>query len=166
MKKTGTIKALNMSPKGFHEGLLLDTGKTVVQINLPKDDAKIPRDKIAVGAKLTFEVEAEEPWGEPAHEVFRLVRVVGDRSATGVHRFSGKVVALNYALHGEVNGGILDSGEFLHLKPEGAAALGLAEGMKVKGSGELKQAMGGQAVIEASEVNGVPIARKKAKKHA
>lgn len=167
MRKTGTLKAWNMSPKGFYEGLLLEAGKTVIQVNFPKENAKIPKEKLTPGAKLTLEVEVEEPWGEPAHEVFRLVRVVGERSAAGPHRFSGKVVALNYALHGEVNGGMLDSGEFLHLKPEGAAAVALAEGMKVRGSGERKQAMGGHAVIEAAEVNGIAIGHKKArKKHA
>jgi hypothetical protein len=37
VKTKGTIEALKMSPKGFHEGILLRTAKRTVLINLPKD---------------------------------------------------------------------------------------------------------------------------------
>ena len=39
MKKTGTIDALNVSPKGFYEGILLSKGRGRIQVNLPKDEA-------------------------------------------------------------------------------------------------------------------------------
>jgi hypothetical protein len=83
----------------------------------------------APNGEISIEVEAEEPWGRPAHKAFRLVRVVdkGGRKAETDHRpptqFSGRIEKLNCALHGEVNGGILESGDFLHLKPEGAQAV-------------------------------------------
>jgi hypothetical protein len=171
MKKTGTIESLNVSPKGFYEGFLLRTAKNLIQINLPKGGPSTQATGLSSGEQLAVEVESEAPQGEPAHPVFRLVRILGahalgaDGSDTqGSHRFSGSVVTLNYALHGEVNGGILDSGDFLHLKPEGARAVDLKVGMKVEGLGMTKPMVGGHSVIEADDVNGTVIHRKK--KHA
>jgi hypothetical protein len=54
-----------------------------------------------------------------------------------------------------VNGALLESGDFLHVKPHGAAALELRAGMKVKGTGSSKPMFDGHRVIEATEVNGV-----------
>ena len=82
----------------------------------------------------------------------------------GHGRFAGRIERLNYALHGEVNGGILDSGDFLHLKPEGARAVKLKAGMKVEGRGGIKPMVGGHSVIEADDVNGIAIPHHKTKK--
>jgi hypothetical protein len=79
-------------------------------------------------------------------------------------KFSGRIERLNYALHGEVNGGIFESGDFLHLKPEGAQAIGLAVGMVVEARGTTKPMPGGRFVIEADEVNGTVIGHGKTKK--
>ena len=79
-------------------------------------------------------------------------------------KFSGRIERLNYALHGEVNGGILESGDFLHLKPGGAQAIGLALGMAVEARGKTKPMPGGRFVIEADEVNGTVIGHDKRKK--
>jgi len=170
VKTTGAIEALNISPKGFHEGFLLRTTKGIVQINLPKDSPT--RVDLKPGDRISAEVEREPLHAEPSHDVFRLVRFVGrngQKHKPHEHedgRFSGRVQRLNYALHGEVNGGILDTGDFLHLKPEGAREVGLEIGMKVEGRGLLKPMVGGHSVIEAEEVNGVAIQHKARKKHA
>lgn len=161
MKRTGTVEALNVSPKGFYEGFLLKTAKGTVQINFPKDGAF--GDFLAAGDEVNAEVAAEKVHGEPQHPVFRLLRLInhnGDRPDTATiddRRFSGRVKQLNYALHGEVNGAILDSGDFLHLKPEGARSVRLVLGMSVKGFGVTKPMIGSHRVIEAEEVNGIPI---------
>ncbi len=164
---------MNISPKGFYEGFLLKSGKNVIQVNLPKEHLHSFADGWTSDGEISVEVEPEEPWGTPAHEVFRLVRVVdnGDGQAANDHhpptKFSGRIDRLNYALHGEVNGGILESGDFLHLKPEGARAVGLVVGMAVDARGTTKPMPGGRFVIEADEVNGTVIGHGKArKKHA
>ena len=118
VKKTGTIEALNVSPKGFYEGFLLHTGKKIVQVNLPKHELGMLDGGLETGKQITAEVEAEEPHGEPKYVVFRLLRLAAegdDKHGTGP--FVGRIERLNYALHGAVNGGILESGDFLHLKP-------------------------------------------------
>ncbi len=118
---------MNISPKGFYEGFLLKSGKNVVQVNLPKEHLHSFADGWAPGSEISVEVEAEEPWGSPAHKVFRLVRVVdnGGRKADKDHHpprdFSGRIERLSYALHGEVNGGILESGRFPSSQARGRA---------------------------------------------
>lgn len=165
MKKTGTIEALNVSPKGFYEGILLSKGRGRIQVNLPKDEALMMAPSFQQGQTITVDVEKEKPHGTPVHEVYRLVRLAGaTKNGDGVKSFSGQVKALNFALHGEVNGGILDSGDFLHLKPKGAQAIGIKVGMAVKGHGTTKPMVGGRVVIEARDVNGVEIEHGKAKK--
>lgn len=164
---------MNVSPKGFYEGFLLKSGKKIVQVNLPKEQLHTFAEGWAPDSEIAVEVEAEEPWGEPEHEVYRLVRVLDNggrkdgRDNNQPGKFSGRIERLNYALHGEVNGGILESGDFLHLKPEGARAVGLAVGMEVKASGTTKPMPGGHFVIEADEVNGTAIGEHHGrKKHA
>ena len=170
MKKTGPIESLNVSPKGFYEGFLLRAGKKVVQINLPKHDLAMSQKGLEVGKQITVELEPEKPHGEPSHAVFRLLSLAGtngDSTVVDHHaiiRFSGHIERLNYALHGAVNGGILDSGDFLHVKPEGARALKLNPGMEVEGRGRKKPMVDGHSVIEAEMVNGVEIEHRKPKK--
>lgn len=134
----------------------------VIQINFRQEFAAEIAAVTAEGKELKADVEPEEVQGHPNHPVFRLLSLDGHNG-----HFAGKVKHLNYALHGEVNGAILDSGDFLHVKPHGAAALGLKPGMKVKGTGSSKPMFDGQRVIEATEVNGIPMERKpKPKKKA
>src|ERR1700723_1763250 len=98
---------MNISPKGFYEGFLLKSGKNVVRVNLPKEHLHSFADGWEPDGEISVEVEAEGPWGRPAHEVFRLVPVVdkSGRKAETDHRpprkFSGRIERLNYALHGE-----------------------------------------------------------------
>ena len=79
-------------------------------------------------------------------------------------KFSGKIHRLNYSLGGEVNGGILANGDFLHVKPHGAAALNLKVEMKVEGRAKSKLMADGHCVLEAAEVNGVQIEKKPKRK--
>lgn len=174
MNKTGIIEALNISPKGFCEGVLLKSGATRIQVNLSKEDSPRWDGLLAVGDSLSTEVEPEDPHGHPAHKVFRSVKLMtlNGKAFAGGNEFSGRVERLNYARHGEVNGAILDSGDFLHLKPEGARLLRVKTGMKVQGHGDRLLIPGGKSVIEAEEVNGLKIrqgkheAKKGAKKAA
>jgi hypothetical protein len=87
---------------------MLILGRTPRELTHTFGDAWMPQKEVSL------EVEPEEPRGTPEHKVFRLVRALGKdgdgtQSRTGQHRFSGRVERLNYALHGEVNGGILES---------------------------------------------------------
>jgi hypothetical protein len=114
--------------------------------------------------------DPEQSHGASEDGVFRLVRLrgVNGHLSGGKHgspnHFSGRIERLNYTLHGEINGGTLDSGDFLHLKPEGARAVDLKVGIQVGGQGGTKPMVGAHSVIEAEDVNGMVIRRHKAKK--
>jgi len=162
MEKTGIVQTFNISPKGGLEGLLMESEGEIIQINFRQEFAAQIAALTAEGKEFKADVEPEEAHGHPSHSVYRLLSVSGDNG-----HFTGKVKHLNYALHGEVNGALLDSGDFLHVKPDGAAALDLKPGMKVKGTGPSKPMFDGHRVIEATEVNGIRLEKKpKPKKKA
>ncbi len=163
-EKQGIVQSFNISPKGSYEGLLLKEGGQVIQINFPPEWSATVADLASPGSSIHVEIEPQEVHGHPAHPVFELLSLNKKRKESFSHRdlnnpgdghFSGRVERLNYALHGEVNGAILNSGDFLHLKPHGAVAVGLTVGMNVEGTGPTKPMIGGHRVIEADKVNGI-----------
>lgn len=173
IRKRGTVGAFNISPKGSYEGLLLEGQSEAVQVNFPQELAHSILQAAPIGATVEIQAEPGEARGNAVHDVFQLISLKNSEGKKlpslndSDGRFSGTVVRLNYALHGEVNGGILDNGDFLHVKPHGAAALALEAGMKVKGRGTTKPMIDGHRVIEAERVNGISMEKKpKPKKHA
>jgi len=102
---------MNISPNGFYERFLFRSGKNVVQVNLPKGASPPFAQGWKADREISIEAEAEESWGSPAHKVFKLVRVLdnGGTQSDNEHQpprnLSGRIERLNYALHGEVNGG-------------------------------------------------------------
>lgn len=163
VQNQGTVQGFNVSPHGTYEGFLLKTQTETIQMNFPREWAAALVGFAPAGSEVQVEGTPEKEKGHPSHPVYRLLRVKSGQeqlSVAALHDngrtlFSGKVERLNYALHGEANGAILDTGDFLHLKPHGAAALQIAVGMGVRGFGLTKPMVGGHHVIEAEEVNGI-----------
>jgi len=175
IEASGVVEAFNVSPKGSYEGLLLRNGEVLLQVNFPQEWSTTISDLPMPGGRVQIQAEPEKEKadGHAAHPVYRLIRLSnGDKKSwppngsteTGEVHFSGTVERLNFALHGEVNGAILDTGDFLHTKPHGANVLSLTPGLKVKGSGLAKPAVGAHRVIDAANVNGVQLHPKPAKK--
>jgi hypothetical protein len=73
----------------------------------------------------------------------------------------GTVKRVNFARHGAANGVVLDSGDFIHLKPEGMKKVELKVGDHVTAEGIAALMPLGQRVIEATIVNGVSLSSKK-----
>lgn len=148
----------------------------VMQVNFPHHLSSAISAGVKVGQKVEVSVTERSDERPREHPVFDILKLDGKTlsqwqktapSEDGDGLFTGKVKHLNYALHGEVNGAILTSGDFLHLRPKGALAIGLQPGLKVSGHGKRKPMLGGKAVIEVSDVNGITIeAKPKPKKHA
>ena len=126
LKLRGKVLAFNISPKGHIEGALVETSEGRAQVNFPKHNAESLSQSTRPGAKIELEVKRETDEGE--HPVFTAQADHGE--------FSGTVVRLNYALHGEVNGYHFDDGTFAHVKPEGARKYKLRVGDKVKAVGQ------------------------------
>ncbi len=126
----GKVRAFNISPKGHIEGVMVETAAGSAQLNFPKHSAEALAASMRIGAKIDLEAELETREGD--HPVY----VARDEDAEA----NGTIVALNYALHGEVNGYRLDDETFLHLKPEGAKKYKLRIGDKVRATGTRRRA--------------------------
>jgi hypothetical protein len=146
----GVVEAYNFSPKGEVEGLLVRAAGGRVQVNLPKGAADPP--PVGRAVELTVEPEDGGPkHARPAHPVYR--------AAAGPDAVVGTVARLNYTRHGEPNGVVLDTGDFVHLKPHGMRAAGLAVGDRVTAAGTVRPLATGGRAVDADEVNGRPVDR-------
>ena len=103
---------------------------------------------------------------EGAHPVFKFesfADVAGQAikapdGEPGETTIKGVVQAWHFARHGEPNGVILETGEFIHLRPHGMVAAGLDIGSKVNAVGELRMTVLGTRMLEAHRVNRVDLA--------
>ncbi len=175
----GTVRALNFAPKGEVAGWMVEVEGTIVQVNIPPDQADLVRDRI--GREVEVEVGpepkvADHPTGD--HRVYKIV-AGADQSKRGPgaggpghkpphppeHAVSaevtGHVQRLNYAKHGEANGVVLDTGDFVHLKPDGMKQVGLQVGQPVTARGKGRPTATGGKAIDAEVVNGMELGPKK-----
>ena len=163
----GLFSQIIYSPRGEVEGVLLDTDGIATQFVTDPHDSATAQALAALrpGQALVVEGTLREPSdkGEPEHTVYdfeRLVSVDGKaaRPAAAQHQVMGKVVRFNYAKHGAANGVVLDSGDFVHTRPDGLARLKLKLGDAVSAEGPLRRLATGEGrVVEAQRVNGKPV---------
>jgi hypothetical protein len=164
----GTYQHPIYSPRGQLEGLLLEVDGKAAQIVLDPHEQADAFTGLHIGQELKLEATPAGPSdkGEAAHPVFKLMSLTAiDGKKTSVAKvpaeFKGKVERLNFAKHGEANGVVLDSGDFIHLKPQGFHKAKLKVGDTVAASGAAKPKMDGGFVVEATEINGQPVEAKK-----
>jgi hypothetical protein len=151
------------SPKGGIEGVMLDADGVPVQFVFGHGpDGAAAFGKVEPGQRVTLEGSEARPWpeGENAHAVYGFKRLAGidgkaaDDGGQPTHT-RGKVVRMNYGRHGEANGVLLDSGDFIHVRPDRFATLGIAPGDQVEASGPGRPlADGSGRVIDAEALNG------------
>ena len=160
-KLSGEFVHLIFSPKGEIEGLLLEVDGEPAQVVVDPEEGSEPVfAQLKAGQPIVVEAapQGPSPKGKAVHEVYRLHRLVavdGEKTAATPDSVSGVVVHLNFAKHGEPNGVVLDSGDFVHLRPEGMAASGLSVGDLVRASGDMRRlAIGTGHVVEADVLNG------------
>jgi hypothetical protein len=163
----GRFQHLVYSPKGGVEGLLIDTDGIATQFVVDPHDAASVGQLFGLKAGQALAVEGRKtppsPKGEGAHVVYRFERlaaVEGEAPVAPAHaQARGKVVRFNFARHGAPNGVVLDSGDFVHTRPDGLARLGLQIGDAVHAEGAAQPlATGSGRVIEARRINGQPLA--------
>jgi len=152
---SGKVRSLNLSPKGSCESFLMDDGKRIVQINFSKGHVS---NGLKPGQSLSVNVKAYEDDRPSDHPVFSWIEQKKEN-------FQGVVKQINYALHGEPNGAILKSGEFVHLHPDGARAVKLSVGQTLSVEGDAHTSPDGYVVIEARIVNGLTLKHRGKKKH-
>jgi hypothetical protein len=160
----GRFQHLIYSPKGGIEGLLIETEGIVTQFAIDPDDAASVAQLLSLRRDQALVVEGREagpsPKGDGEHVVYhfeRLAAVDGraTHSAARETQVHGKVVRLNFAKHGAANGVVLDSGDFVHLRPQGMERLQLKPGDQVEAEGAAHPLVTVNGwVIEAHSVNG------------
>jgi hypothetical protein len=164
----GTITQVLLSPKGVIEGLLLSIdGKTVQISTVPgaiDEHASLLVPDTRISATGTADHSPKTKDGE--HPVFKLDKLskIGRKSLgrssgnAGPAVLKGLVASLHYARHGEPNGVVLDSGDFVHLRPHGMQKVRLKVGARVLAKGERRATVLGTTLLEAHEINHVKIA--------
>ncbi len=162
---SGTVRQHNFSPKGEIEGLVLETEAGPVQVNFPHGPEATELPAPVPGSMVRFVVGADHRAAEHGSGDHPVCEFVADADAApeegGRPATVGVVVRLNYARHGEPNGVVLDTGDFVHLKPHGMRLVPLAIGTRVRAEGVARPTAAGHRVIEASVVNGIKVARGK-----
>ncbi|MDY3555480.1 hypothetical protein R5W24_004623 [Gemmata sp. JC717] len=152
----GTVRQHNFSPKGEIEGVLLDTDSGPVQVNFPHGPGAA-RSVPTPGALLRLIVAPDHRAADHAPGDHPVYEFVSDADAAAPVA-EGVVARLNYARHGEPNGVVLDTGDFVHLKPHGMRQVALAVGTRVVAEGTARPTVTGHRVIEATVVNGTELA--------
>jgi hypothetical protein len=161
---SGTLQQLLFSPKGGIEGLLVKLGSKSIQVSMEHATADASALAEAVGKPIEVSASADHSpkTKEGVHPVYKLdvvTKIAGKavKSNGDAHPISGVVATIHYAKHGEPNGVILESGEFIHMRPPGMKKLKLDVGSKVVAHGEMWMTVLGTPLIEADEVNRVTL---------
>lgn len=167
---SGTLLQFVLSPKGAVEGLFISQHDAPVQVVVPQECSDALARSLRPGDRVTVRVGLEDESDNDAlHHVFRLDAVLNEAGkplsvggdADGRSKVMGKVKCLNFAKHGEPNGVVLESGDFVHVKPDDMERLHLAVGDDVRAEGKTRSHVLGGVVLEAESVNGKKLAKKK-----
>jgi hypothetical protein len=167
----GVLQDFNLSPKGGIEGFVLHSEGQTVQVNVTPDVGfAVVR---GIGQNVEATVEPEPAAGKRSkgeHPVYSLVTLHGadgkvlifsDQGDGEIATVQGVVKRINYARNGEANGAVLESGDFIYLKPEGMKRVSLKVGDQVTAEGQSALMPLGQQVIDAKTVNGIDMSSKK-----
>jgi hypothetical protein len=160
---SGHLQRLLFSPKGEIEGLLLDVDSKIIQVSMePRStDANVLNDSVGKPIEVAASADHSPKTKGGAHPVYQLdrIRKLGGKAfnAERSQPISGVVASIHYAKHGEPNGVILESGEFIHTRPHGMKELKLKVGSKVIANGNIRTTVLGTTLVEAHEVNRVSI---------
>jgi hypothetical protein len=160
---SGTCLQLLLSPKGSVEGALIKAKGKVLQVSMPADAGATFAQAIGPGKRVRVLATADHSpkTRDAAHPVYQFesfADAAGQaitptdedrRNAT----ITGVVASIHYARHGQPNGVVLETGEFIHMRPHGMAQVGLGVGAKVKAVGEVRLTVLGTRLLEAREIN-------------
>jgi hypothetical protein len=165
---SGTFTQVLLSPKGAIEGLLLSIRGNPVQISTRPGAIDEYTHSLVAGVRIvaTATTDHSPKTKGGSHPVFKLEQLtkIGGtvlRESTdgaGLVVLKGLVATLHYARHGEPNGVVLESGDFVHLRPHGMEKSGLEVGAQIVAKGKRRMTVLGTTLLEAREINHVKIA--------
>ena len=156
---SGTCQQILFSPKGGVEGALVKRKGSALQLLMHPDAGAALALSTAPGKRLRVLSTADHSpkTRDGAHPVYLFEAfAVANGNATDTASsypahttIRGIVDALHYARHGHPNGVVLETGEFIHMRPHGMAQVGLGVGAKVTAFGELRSTVLGTRMLEA-----------------
>jgi hypothetical protein len=159
----GICQQLLFSPEGDIEGALIKAKGQVVQVSVEPDMGLALQQATGPGKRLrVLAVPDHSPkTADSVHPVYCFSAFADAAGAPQMlaqtdpahTTLRGIVAALHYARHGQPNGVILDSGDFIHLRPHGMARSGLVVGSQVDATGAARSTALGTRVLEATRVN-------------
>lgn len=156
------ITALNFSPKGTVEGLQVEADDEFAQIVFSRETGNEIARTITIGQTLDLVVETGHSSTSSGsfHPVYQFIsrkrcEKPGDAATPQSGVIIGVVARLNYARHGKANGVVLDSGDFIHLKPAGMRRIELNIGDRIEANGTSQMMELGGRIVEPTTINGV-----------
>jgi hypothetical protein len=163
----GICSQLLFSPKGEVEGVLVKLAGQTVQVALPPHIGAGLARSGSQGKQLHMLAVADNSHktAESAHPVYdfeSFANTAGEAVEppdSGEHETTVKGVAaqIHFARHGQPNGVVLQTGEFIHLRPHGMALAALEVGAKVSAIGVAGTTVLGTRMLEAHQINGVEL---------
>lgn len=166
----GKFQHVFYSPKGQVEGLLMDVEGESVQVIFDRHDSKSPALFLSLkkGQLLALKASAKAlaPKGVRAHLVYSFIRlfsVDGHKPTKQIPAksvaSSGLVTYFNYARHDAANGVVLDTGDFIHIKPKRFSQFSFKVGQRLKATGVIHQLSSGTGrVMKPVQINGQNLA--------
>ena len=164
---SGTCQQLLFSPKGGIEGALVKVKGKTVQISVTPDLGAALARVTGPARRLRVLAEADHSpkTADGAHPVYKL-ESLADAAGQAIEwpefdsadtTIKGVVATLHFARHGEPNGVVLETGEFIHLRPHGMALVGLGIGSKIIAVGKQRMTILGTRMLEAQQVNRIAL---------
>jgi len=162
----GKFQHVFYSPKGKIDGMLMDVEGEAVQVVFDRHDNDSPNAFLSFkpGKLMVVKVTTKSPAikGVRAHLIYKFIQLVSvagrkpdKHKSANNGACSGNVAYFNYARHGEANGMVLDSGDFIHLNPAAFSMLSLKVGDKVRANGKAHGLHSGTGMIlQATRLNG------------
>jgi hypothetical protein len=158
----GALQGYNFNPGGRHDSLMLTTEGGLVQLNFPAELADQVAAVASAGSTLNAHVRPERSEGD--HQVYRLEKLwVGDKELViggedaPESELKGVIKSFNYGRHGETNGFVLESGDFVQLGPKEAERVRLEVGQELTAKGHLRKMPSGKQLLKARVINGVEV---------
>ena len=159
----GIVQYPLFSPRGDIEGVLLKQDGQLLQISFAPDVGTRLAARLQPRKRLRV-IATEDRTGRVGvdHAVYAfesLASADGQPITTTDRptRLVGTVARIHYAKHGEANGVLLESGDFVHLRPHGMEVLKPTAGSRITAYGSMRPTVLGVKVLEAQEANGVQI---------
>lgn len=166
---SGTCQQFLFSPKGAIEGMLLTVAEKCVQVALSANEGVALARMYAIGNPIHLHAMPDrtakvmERVGDGVHAVYLFKSLVDSNGHPVTLRpenksnatLNGTVKAMHFARHGQPNGVMLETGDFVHLGPDAMVKSGIKVGSKVHAIGRLSQTVLNTKVLEAKQVYGV-----------